>query len=217
MCLRSRDKSQLHIGWLLLLAFRSSAPLHAAFDLRTGFYLLTEGFNHCPHLPSASFTAPTTTQHISWVLFSLKAGYQFQTSSSRSKPTRTMGGYGSTSAPVEGIWWSSLDQQTTKTECIFTLNLKLGPNPPPAQWQKFLLSHVAQGKTAGAPLLRGKTKISISKPGLGAPGLTGQAQQDLWPWEEERRLQQHPQLEQSHPGLFLCSCIVSTSLPLLLK
>lgn len=100
---------------------------------------------------------------------------------------------------MRSIWWSSLDQQTTKTGCVSSLNLKLGSNPPPAQWRKFLLSCVAQGKTADISLLRERTRISVSKPGLGVPGLTGQAQQDLWPWEEERRLQQHPQLEQSHP------------------
>lgn len=47
-------------GCWLLSALRSCAPLPAAFDLRTGFYLLTEGFSHCPCLPSASFTAPTS-------------------------------------------------------------------------------------------------------------------------------------------------------------
>lgn len=82
-----------------------------------------------------------------------------------------------------------VDQQTTKA----------GPKSPSAQWQNFLLSHVSQAKTADVSLLREKRKISMSKPGLGVPGLTGQAQQDLWPWEEERRLQQHPQLEHCHP------------------
>lgn len=39
-------------GCWLLSALRSCAPLPTAFDLGTGFYLLTEGFSHCPCLPS---------------------------------------------------------------------------------------------------------------------------------------------------------------------
>lgn len=30
---------------------------------------------------------------------------------------------------MSSIWWSSLNQQTTRAECIFTLNLRLGSNP----------------------------------------------------------------------------------------
>lgn len=98
---------------------------------------------------------------------------------------------------MRSIWWISRQANWV----YIHLKPEAGPKSPSVQWQKFLLSHVAQAKTADVSLLREKTKISVSKPGLGGPGLTGQAQHDLWPWEEEeeRRLQQHPQLEQCHP------------------